>query len=296
MRKTQYSNLNNYDGINEEISPIVNFDNKAKGKGLKSEFKDTEGTNIINNNEYPLSISKCNSTLFQSNIDELSDQLKISDPHYDTDKNFESNVDNERLLYAYNVRKRLSPFLNNAQQEDLYNSIEIIKSWKRKEEITEPKLSSLSVSLSQGKQIFKFIKDTLQNIKNEDEIEYDTTLQSNIALSISNILKDDLGNIKYEFSSDSNDFNESKSQTQIVSNAKLNSINEFYDTFKNDIQLFIEDVYSKKLKLINSKKELISKIKLISSSINHIKSWEIYGSYQTNLDLPWSDIDFVISS
>lgn len=45
-----------------------------------------------------------------------------------------------------------------------------------------------------------------------------------------------------------------------------------------------------------ARQKVISKITTFVATISHIKLWEIYGSYQTNLDLPWSDIDFVIYS
>ena len=46
----------------------------------------------------------------------------------------------------------------------------------------------------------------------------------------------------------------------------------------------------------DARQKVILKIKNFISGISHIKLWEIYGSYQTNLDLPWSDIDFVVYS
>ena len=42
--------------------------------------------------------------------------------------------------------------------------------------------------------------------------------------------------------------------------------------------------------------KVTSKLKAIVKTISHIKKLDIYGSNQTNLDLPSSDIDFVIYS
>lgn len=45
-----------------------------------------------------------------------------------------------------------------------------------------------------------------------------------------------------------------------------------------------------------SRENIIDKIRNIVEEVDKIQRFEIYGSYKTNLDLPWSDIDFVTFS
>lgn len=46
----------------------------------------------------------------------------------------------------------------------------------------------------------------------------------------------------------------------------------------------------------NAREEIIRKFRNLVEEVHKIEKVEIYGSYVTNLYLPWSDIDFVSSS
>ena len=68
------------------------------------------------------------------------------------------------------------------------------------------------------------------------------------------------------------------------------------DIFRNDVDTFLNLIQEQKLQIKEAREKIIAKVNKIIDNISHLETAEIYGSYQTNLDLPWSDIDFVISS
>lgn len=63
-----------------------------------------------------------------------------------------------------------------------------------------------------------------------------------------------------------------------------------------DVSHFLKLVEVKKDDLRKSRENIIQKIRSIVEEVHQIESIEIFGSYKTNLDLPWSDIDFVVFS
>jgi len=66
--------------------------------------------------------------------------------------------------------------------------------------------------------------------------------------------------------------------------------------FQNDLQYFLHEVFTQKESIRQSRESAIYKVKQIIGQLEQVDSTEIYGSYVTNLDLPWSDIDFVTFS
>jgi hypothetical protein len=66
--------------------------------------------------------------------------------------------------------------------------------------------------------------------------------------------------------------------------------------FRLDIENFLKLVETEKLNMKDARENIICKVQKVIGEVPDIQNHEIYGSYQTNLDLPWSDIDFVTFS
>lgn len=73
-------------------------------------------------------------------------------------------------------------------------------------------------------------------------------------------------------------------------------MNQIIPNFREDVDQFLKSVFQKKHDMYKSRENVIQKVKLLVEEVPSIESIEIYGSFKTNLDLPWSDIDFVAFS
>jgi non-canonical poly(A) RNA polymerase PAPD5/7 len=71
---------------------------------------------------------------------------------------------------------------------------------------------------------------------------------------------------------------------------------EVIPDFRFDVEKFLKSVNHKKKDMMESREEVIKKIRFIVEKVHSIEGIEIFGSFKTNLDLPWSDIDFVAFS
>ena len=202
------------------------------------------------------------------------------------DLSSEAKIEKFKSDRAFSITNRLSPYLPEDQQHDLCISIEEIKSLYENKVNEALKFNSSWVSLTQAKYIFRYVEKTLRNMFDSNEIECNIQLQSEIAKEVSRILK-------------VND--EDKGVSSLSDNSKNKDITQnihsnFNSKLQNDIEWFLKEAKILKQKMKGSKEDIISKVNQVIANLAHIKSSEIFGSYQTNLDLPWSDIDFVVSS
>mmetsp|Transcript_31846 Transcript_31846/g.36364 ORF Transcript_31846/g.36364 Transcript_31846/m.36364 type:complete len:225 (-) Transcript_31846:218-892(-) len=153
----------------------------------------------------------------------------------------------------------------------------------------------LQVKPWQVKRIFKFVQRTLKSTQPNKTIDSDVEIQRVAIREITNILlgKDDDEPKTHEVKDESH--KDPKEDYYYYQNTHESYL-QFYNQFRLDIEQFLKEVQTKKMKMKESRQTVISKVEELISTIPHIEYSEIYGSYQTNLDLPWSDIDFVIFS
>lgn len=69
-----------------------------------------------------------------------------------------------------------------------------------------------------------------------------------------------------------------------------------YPKFTLDLVQFLKDLQEKRVSVKAPREKIIENVKKFVEELDIIDSSEIYGSYKTELDLPSSDIDFVICS
>ena len=159
------------------------------------------------------------------------------------------------------------------------------------------------VTLSQVKEIFKFWQKTIQTHK-DVSIDHDIGLQQR-ALEIFNDII--INNASGEHTHDE-EIVSHYAQMQMMNQHPYNNFYQpqpemmqntyvaFPTPIRIDLDNFLKEIQSKKYEMKDSREHIINKVQKIIDEIPHIEYAEIYGSYQTNLDLPWSDIDFVIYS
>lgn len=204
---------------------------------------------------------------------------------------------------------RLGPCLpGKDQREDLEWTIsEIKKKCDEKVKNIESKQEEMcheyfhenhKVTIPQVKQIYKYFKsiiDTDQAINFENSAE----IINNI---ISSEYFEDEELIDYEENIPSHEDH--------IEHAEINAYPEYYQSetgyhdnssysgpnFRLDIDNFLKLVETEKLNMKDARENIICKVQKVLGEVADIQNHQIYGSYQTNLDLPWSDIDFVTFS
>lgn len=198
------------------------------------------------------------------------------------------------------VIQRLGPYLDREKNEDLKWSIENLEKWYNNDIKELIEANTCSVNASQVKRIFKFVQKTLETSGPSKTIDNDEHLQSIAIEEISKILKvkeevieEEEEPVEQESTHEESSFDYNYYQHE---GYQSDQAVKFSNQFRQDLDFFLHEVQRKKNKMKDARQKVISKIMTFIATIPHIKLWEIYGSYQTNLDLPWSDIDFVVYS
>lgn len=192
------------------------------------------------------------------------------------------------------IVERLAPYLpNQRQREDLEWSItEIKKTYEGKIKDLEDKQHEVcqeyfkthhKVTLPQIKEIFKYVQKTIETNKGEP---FDTNLEMQQKsldvindIIVNNHVVDDPADVIAE-----------------VPEGYKEELVDHPMVVRRDLEAFLREVAEKKFSMKQARQNIINKVRSVIGEMPNIDNVEIYGSYQTNLDLPWSDIDFVIFS
>ena len=169
-------------------------------------------------------------------------------------------------------------------------------------------LEHQKVDLTQTMKLINFVKKHL-----EKETNFEDPANQAIAMeAFNNIL------VKNE----QDDFDEHVAVEQTIENQQLDEYGQFrgdphynhhnqqefynpynpheYQTsgpnFRVDLQKFLTQVDEKRRNMKIARENVIKKVHKVVEEIPQIRNIKIYGSYETQLDLPWRDIDFVTFS
>ncbi|CAI2373830.1 unnamed protein product [Moneuplotes crassus] len=217
----------------------------------------------------------------------------------------------ERLDKAYD---RLSPFLNKQDKDDLKFSVKglrrlTLKRAKHRKEQKEEECKIYfrrhhRVSLKQSVNMFKEISEFLK-ANPEADIKNNESLLEHLKSTVNDVLfkknPDEPHNIEENVKQDGFEqtFHYENPQMYMNNypyNQEFSQMNQIIPNFREDVDQFLKSVLQKKHDMYKSRENIIQKVKLLVEEVPNIESIEIYGSFKTNLDLPWSDIDFVAFS
>ena len=221
----------------------------------------------------------------------------------------------------FKVVERLAPSLTEKyQREDLEWSIsEIKKSYEQKIKTLEEKQQEVCqeyfkehhrVTLPQVKEIFKFVQRSIE-LNKEYSFDKNVELQQKSLEVINDII---LNNYVVEDVAEEVEEQEAEHEPHNIPDYARYPQDQYYDPYshkvdphgnsyqdysfdlRKDLDSFLKEIQLKKANMKEARQNVITKVQHLIDNIPHIEYAEIYGSYQTNLDLPWSDIDFVIFS
>lgn len=192
------------------------------------------------------------------------------------------------------VVERLGPYLpSQKHRDDLEWSIsEIRKSYENQIAEIENKHKEMCqnyfrenhrVTVGQASKIFKWVRGVVER-ENKD-FDRDLEFQSKAMDVLNDIINDQL------IDENPNDILAGEGHEVYQDNSS-----EYTADCREDLENFLVEVRAKKQNMKDARENIINKVQGIINEVTHIVRSEIYGSYQTNLDLPWSDIDFVIFS
>jgi len=215
------------------------------------------------------------------------------------------------------VVDRITPYLKGERQKDdlRWSVSELNNFYKNKIEDLEIEKEEACqhyfkkhhlISASQSIEMFKYVKNII-NINKEVNIETDPELQNTVLEVFNDILQNNEHKINEQFQEIS------KTEEPLIEGYTDPHQPPGYDhnyyqeehclgpeedriDFRKDINKFLIAVNHKKGIMRKSRENIIDKIRRTVEEVHKIQSIEIYGSFKTNLDLPWSDIDFVAFS